>query len=398
MSAFEPDRSDPHAILELLPHGVLVVAADWRVTYANPEAVRMLGTTGRTLWERCPELEHTAFASGFRYAMSDRTELLTESALPRVGWSQARARPTPDGGLLISLRQINPHLLETGQAKQVLMMGENGDALTREESLGAALRRCTAAMVRNLDAAVARIWTIDAGSEVLELIASSGLDAAFDAAQNHLVFGQGKIGEIAADGAPYLTNDAATDKHVGGSDWLRRERIISFAGYPLRVQNQIVGVMAMYSRRPLDHDVLNALSTSVDAMALGIARKTADAARRRAEASLRAQAERLEILHELGKRLSAELEVERLAQQLIDSATRLATAQVGAFFYQLPGTTGDAFTSYALSGTAKDLFAGMTVPRMTQLFAATFVDGKTVRVANVRADEAFRRFAPAGSP
>ncbi len=70
VTAIEPERTDPHAILELLPHGVLVVASDWRVTYANPEAVRMLGANGRTLWERCPELEHTAFASGFRYAMS----------------------------------------------------------------------------------------------------------------------------------------------------------------------------------------------------------------------------------------------------------------------------------------------------------------------------------------
>ena len=100
---------DSRELLDLLPHGVLVVARDWRVTYANPEAVRMLGATGATLWERCPELEHTAFASGFRYAMSDRTELLTESALPAVGWCQARARPLPDGGLLIGLRQVHAH-------------------------------------------------------------------------------------------------------------------------------------------------------------------------------------------------------------------------------------------------------------------------------------------------
>ena len=394
MTAIEAERSDPHAILELLPHGVLVVAADWRVTYANPEAVRMLGDAGRTLWDRCPELEHTAFASGFRYAMSDRTELLTESALPRVGWSQARARPTPDGGLLISLRQINPHLLESGQAKQVLMMGEIGDALTREESLAAALQRCAAAMVRNLDAAVARIWTIEPGSEVLELVASAGLDAAFETAQNHLVLGQNMIGQIAEDGAPYLTNDAATDKHVGGSDWLRRERIISFAGYPLRVQDQIVGVMAMYSRRPLDHDVLNALSTSVDAMALGIARKTADAARRRAEASLRAQAERLEILHELGKRLSAELEIEPLAQQLIDAATRLAGAEVGAFYFQLPGTSADGFTSYAASGRAKPRTVGMPMPRMNAFLAPTFARGKPIRIGNVRTEQSFGKLEP----
>jgi hypothetical protein len=97
-------QTEPQMILDLLPQGVIVVGRDWRISYANPEAERLIGATGATLWERCPALEHAAFASGFRYAMADRTELLTESVLPSVGWCQARARPTPEGGLLISLR------------------------------------------------------------------------------------------------------------------------------------------------------------------------------------------------------------------------------------------------------------------------------------------------------
>ncbi|MBA3461556.1 MAG: GAF domain-containing protein [Deltaproteobacteria bacterium] len=390
----EPEHSDPNWILDLLPHGVLVLSADWRVLYANPEAVRMVGTEGATLWERCPEIEHTAFASGFRYAMADRTELLTESALPRVGWTQARAKPTPDGGLLISLRQVNPHLLESGQAKQVLMMGEIGDAMTREESLHSALQRCTTAMVRHLEASAARVWTIDSSTQVLELCASSGLTDTLIGHQQHVRIGEHKIGQMAEDGEPYLTNDVATDPHVGGSEWVKRERIVSFAGYPLRVEDRIVGVMAMYSRRPLDHDVLNALSSSVDLMALGIARKTSDSAKRRAEATLRAQAERLEILYELGKRLSAELDVTPLAQQLIDTATRLAGAQIGAFFYQLPGTVGTELTSYTVSGAPKDAFEKMAMPRLTPLFAPSFSGEKVVRVDDLREDEIHGAMAP----
>jgi len=367
VTAVVSERSDAYAILDLLPHAVIVVAADWRVVYANPEAGRMIGETGETLWERCPELEQTAFASGFRYAMSDRSELLTESALPRVGWSQARARPLPDGGLLISLRQANPHLVETGLAKQALMVGEIGDALTREESLHSALRRCTAALVRNLDAAVARIWTIDSAAHTLELRASSGLEAALDGFQEQVAVGETKIGQIADDGEPYLTNDVATDRHVGGSEWIQRERIVAFAGYPLRVEDRIVGVLALYSRRPIDHDVLNALSASLDALALGIARKTADAARRRAEAALRANAEQVETLYELSTRMTAELEVAPLAQILIDTATRLAGAEVGAFFFQLPGTKGEAFTSYAVSGLPQGALGRMTPVRYDDL-------------------------------
>lgn len=370
VTAVAPEPNDAYAILDLLPHAVIVVGADWRVVYANPEAGRMIGETGATLWERCPDLEQTAFASGFRYAMSDRTELLTESALPRVGWSQARAKPLPDGGLLISLRQTNPHLVESGLAKQALLIGEIGDALTREDSLHTSLKRCTGAIVRTLEAAAARVWTVDALTHTLELVASTGLELALEGHLQSLAVGEHKIGQIAEDGEPYLTNDVSTDRHVGGSEWIQRERIVAFAGYPLRVEDRIVGVLAMYSRKPIDHDVLNALSASVDALALGIARRTADGARRRAEAALRAQAEQLETLYQLSTRMTAELEVAPLAQILIDTATRLAGAEVGALFFQTPGAQSDALTSYAVSGLPHGALGRMVPVRPDALHAA----------------------------
>lgn len=331
------ELSEPQTILDLLPHGVVVVGRDWRILYANPEAARMLGADGANLWERCPALEHTAFASGFRYAMADQTELLTESVLPSVGWCQARARPTPQGGLLISLRQVHAHTIETGQARAALLLGEIGDALTREDSLRAALHRCAEGMVRHLDAALARIWTVDAGARSLQLCASAGFETGLDGAGATIGFDDHKLGAIADDGVPYLTNDAMTDVHVGGTDWSKHHQIVAFAGYPLRIEDRIVGVMAMYSRRKLDHDTLNGLSAIADSLALGVARKTADEARRAAEAALRKHAGDLEVLHELGQQLTAVLEREALAQKVIDAATRLAGAQAGTFFYGAAG-------------------------------------------------------------
>jgi signal transduction histidine kinase len=338
---------DPQGILDLLPHGVVVVGRDWRITYANPEADRMLGATGATLWERCPALEHAAFASGFRYAMADRTELLTESVLPSVGWCQARALPTPDGGLLISLRQVHAHTIETGQARTALLLGEIGDALTREDSLRAALRRCADGIIRNLDAALARIWTVDAAAETLELCASAGIATPLDDAFARLRFDEHKIGAIADDGFPYLTNDVPTDVHVGRTAWVVQEKIAAFAGYPLRIEDRIVGVMAMYSRRRLDHDTLNGLSAIADALALGISSKLADEGRRAAESALRKHAGDLEVLHELGQQLSAVLEREALAQKVIDATTRLTGAEVGAFLYHATDGSLDSAVSGA---------------------------------------------------
>jgi signal transduction histidine kinase len=366
---------DPQSVLDLLPHGVVVVGRDWRIAYANPEADRMLGATGATLWERCPALEHAAFASGFRYAMADRTELLTESVLPSVGWCQARARPTPDGGLLISLRQVHAHTIETGQARSALLLGEIGDALTREDSLRAALRRCADGMVRNLDAAVARIWTVDAAAQTLELIASAGIDTPLDAGFARLRFDQHKIGAIAEDGVPYLTNDVPIDAHVGRGDWVSRERIAAFAGYPLRIEDRIVGVMAMYSRRKLDHDTLNGLSAIADALALGIASKLAEEARRSAQAALRKHAADLETLHELGQQMSAMLEREALAQKIVDATTRLAGAQVGAFVHR----HADGALDHAVAGAAHARW-------MPELARRTLDDARALRIADLATD------------
>jgi signal transduction histidine kinase len=366
---------DPQGILDLLPHGVIVVGRDWRISYANPEADRMLGATGATLWERCPALEHAAFASGFRYAMADRTELLTESVLPSVGWCQARARPTPDGGLLISLRQVHAHTIETGQARAALLLGEIGDALTREDSLRAALRRCADGIIRNLDAAVARIWTVDAAAETLELCASAGIETPLDGAFARLRFDEHKVGAIADDGFPYLTNDVATDGHVGRAEWVLREKIVAFAGYPLRIEDRIVGVMAMYSRRKLDHDTLNGLSAIADALALGISSKLADEGRRAAEAALRKHAGDLEVLHELGQQLSAVLEREALAQKVIDATTRLTGAQVGAFLYHAP----DGGLDSAVSGAPH-------ASRLRDLAAHTLIEPHSLRRADVQRD------------
>ncbi len=368
---------DPQTILRLLAYGVVVVGPDWRVLYANPEADRMFGSDGGTLWERCPDLEHTAFASGFRYAMSDRTELLSESVLPAVGWCQARARPMPDGGLLISIRQVHAHTIETAQAKQALLIGEIGDALTREDSLRAALARSAAAMVRHLDVVTARIWTVDAATRALDLCATAGIEPAIEPIR--VALGEHKIGQIVETGEPYLTNDIATDPHVGRSEWVTHERVTAFAGYPLRVEDRIVGVLALYSRHRIDHDVLNGLSSIADTLALGIDRKTAGAAQRLAETRMRKQAHELEVIHALGQELVSELDIDVVAQRVIDAATMLAGAQFGVFFYNTPSR----FMLHAVSGVPRSTFAELAVPRSTALLAPTFIDRKTVRVENL---------------
>ena len=80
---------------------------------------------------------------------------------------------------------------------------------------GAPLRMCAESMVHHLDAALARIWTVGAGGDVLELQASAGLYTHTDGPHGRVPVGALKIGLIARERRPHLTNDLVNDPRLG---------------------------------------------------------------------------------------------------------------------------------------------------------------------------------------
>ena len=159
-----------------------------------------------------------------------------------------------------------------------------GVALTASNSLREMLRMCTDALVRHLDAAFARIWTLDATGTILELQASSGLYTHIDGGHARVPVGKFKIGLIAQERASHLTNDVLIDPRVGDHEWARREGMIAFAGYPLIVEDSIIGVAALFARHKLGPETLDALASIANSVALGIERKRNEAALRESEA------------------------------------------------------------------------------------------------------------------
>ena len=153
------------------------------------------------------------------------------------------------------------------------LSAEVGLALNRSESLGEILHQCATAMVTHLDAAFARIWTLNEIENVLELQASAGMYTHLDGEHGRVPVGQYKIGLIAQERLPHLTNQVIGDERVGNQDWARREGMVSFAGYPLMINGRLLGVMGMFARHELPENVMRSLSTVADAIALGVRRK-----------------------------------------------------------------------------------------------------------------------------
>ena len=149
-------------------------------------------------------------------------------------------------------------------------------ALAGEERLQRMLQKCAEAMVKHLDAAFARIWMLRIGEDILELQASAGLYTHIDGAHGRIPVGQFKIGLIAAERMPHLTNTVLGDSRVHDQEWAKREGMVSFAGYPLVLEDRVLGVMALFARKPLSQNTLAAMESVAKGIAIGIERKIAE--------------------------------------------------------------------------------------------------------------------------
>ena len=147
-----------------------------------------------------------------------------------------------------------------------------GAALTGTASLQEGLQRCAQAVVGALEAAFARIWTLNEADQILELQASAGLYTHLDGPHSRVAVGAFKIGRIAELRTPHLTNAVIDDPQVSDKAWARREGMVAFAGYPLLVGDRLVGVLAMFARQSLTAATIAALGSVASTIGLGIAR------------------------------------------------------------------------------------------------------------------------------
>lgn len=172
-------------------------------------------------------------------------------------------------------------------ARHAALRADVSLALAESGEPRAILQRCAEALVAHLDAAFARIWTIAPGAPILELQASAGRYTHLDGPHGRIPLGHLKIGLIAQERRPYLTNAVIGDPRVHEQEWARREGMIAFAGYPLIVESRLVGVMALFAQRPLAAATLDALASVAAAIGQGIERQRAERLLREREAAYR---------------------------------------------------------------------------------------------------------------
>lgn len=158
----------------------------------------------------------------------------------------------------------------TIQMRHTKFIKDVGETIVKGGAFQENLQRCAEIMVKYVDAAFARIWIFNEEEETLELQASAGMHTHIDGAHGRIPLGEFKIGLIAQERKPHLTNNVIGDPRVNDQKWAKREGMAAFAGYPLIVQDELVGVMALFARRRLSEITIEALSTVSNQISLSI--------------------------------------------------------------------------------------------------------------------------------
>ncbi|MDB5338908.1 MAG: putative histidine kinase, hybrid [Planctomycetaceae bacterium] len=295
--AVHQERERLHVTLASIGDAVISTDAQGRVEFLNPVAEEMVGwksaeAAGRMLEDvfrivnedTLQPVENPALRAlreGKVVGLANHTILISKDGTQRPiddSGAPIRNQHGDISGSVLVFRDISERKQNEAVLKERMRLlalnASVGEALVQGTGLPEMLHRCAEALVKQLDGAFARIWTVDSQEAILELRASAGAYTHLDGPHSRVPVGKYKIGLIAQERKPHLTNAVVGDPRVSDQEWAQREGMVAFAGYPLLVDDRLVGVMAMFARHTLTEATLQAMASVADEIAVGIERKT----------------------------------------------------------------------------------------------------------------------------
>jgi signal transduction histidine kinase len=184
-------------------------------------------------------------------------------------------------------------------------------------------------LVAEFDAALARVWLHRPERGVLELVASAGLSTATATSRRARIEVAGdphKLGEVARGRRPLVRNGLEGDAEFE-QDWVAREQIAAAALFPLVVADELLGVAACFTRRPLHEEAAGALAAFAAVLGTALHDARQLAAARAAQAATNAALARAALLAEAGRVLAGSLDdqasLTRIAELLVPGVADL---------------------------------------------------------------------------
>ena len=127
------------------------------------------------------------------------------------------------------------------------------ESLKKYDNINERFQEIVEYVVKYFGASFARIWFVNKQRKELILKFSAGKYTQIDGSFSRVSINSLKIGHIAKTNKPVVSNDVVNDPRVKIHDWARKEKLKSFAGYPLSYKGKTVAVVAMFSKKKLNH-------------------------------------------------------------------------------------------------------------------------------------------------
>ena len=128
----------------------------------------------------------------------------------------------------------------------------------------------TDGLVDKFNCAFARIWIVESDRTALKLISSSGLYTRLGGDFATVKMGAYKVGKIAQHCIPFLSNQLAQESWVKDRTWAIDNNICGFAGLPLAIDENAIGVLAVFSDQPMAAEFLEALKILCSSAAVAL--------------------------------------------------------------------------------------------------------------------------------
>src|SRR5207302_1207123 len=139
----------------------------------------------------------------------------------------------------------------------------------------------------------------DSKKQSFELKATSGVLVGEKASFNDVPKAKFDVDSLLRGEALFIRH-LCNDERMPAHDWVQRERMTSFAAYPLVMEAQLVGVMAIFARHQLQEQVCQEMGSVAHGISLCIERKRSEQALDASEVRYRSVVENIrEVIFQL---------------------------------------------------------------------------------------------------
>ncbi len=316
---YERVNRDRSNVLESITEAFIAVDHEWRFTYINSKAEQVLSRKakhllGKCMWDEFPCAVGSHLEQQLHRAVAEQVSIKFEEFSPVFNsWFLVRAFPY-EGGLSVFCSNITERKLGeeslVERSRLSTLAAKVGVALANGGTLLAILQLCTEALVQQLNAISAAVWTLNPVTQQLEQQASSG---------QRLPLKPDLINLVAQSRQPYLSLEQ-------GEEFDSSLLPNHFSGYPLIVEDRPIGVMMVVANQPLTEEAYCTLSWVANAIAVAIDRSWA-----RSELLSRRES----LLFELANQIRNSLELDTILETAVQSIRSLLKIDICNFLWYM---------------------------------------------------------------